>query len=280
VHSTRYPRLGLASIEVFHVRGYFLTQLSRMGYLVSDLERSPKKMIRKMFKKVFGGSKSSEATSTEAPSDWKLGPHSVHQFADPSTVVLKRYRFSATIQPTTPLAYLKRHGEVADAVPDHEQGIENRFYVWLPEVDSEYAFLSKGRTISSSVGPIDPDGGDFLPFLIALRKIVERTLTSDLTDYKHAVTKVDDLLSLGGTSLAKASEYLQKLFGGSDEDLLSFVLREQGSPSYKGLSVQHLAQLSNQGFSSITDMINAPDAVLLDLKGIGPSRLKKIRSND
>jgi hypothetical protein len=201
-------------------------------------------MIRKIIKNLFGGSESSQISFPERPQEAPPNDHSIEPPAKTSTVIIG-YRFSATCQPTTPLTYLERHGETAEFVPDREQEAVNRFYRWLPELKSKYAFLSKGRTMSSSVGYIDPDGGEFLPFLIALRNIVERPLTSDQTDYQHALAKVDELLALGRSSLTNAADYFQKLFSGPNNDLLSFVLREQGSPSYDGLSIQHLEQLNN-----------------------------------
>ncbi len=215
----------------------------------------------------------------EPSSEWKPDPRSVHQLADPSAVALKGYRFSATMQPTTPLSYLRRHGEMADVIRVEEQGLDNKFYVWLPEVDIEFAFLSKRRTMYSSIGPIDPDGGDFLPFLMELRQIIERARPADVSDYYDALTKVEDIRALGSSSLANASDYLGRLYGDAHDSLLTFVLSEQGSLSFDGLTPTHLEELYASGFSSIAEMIDAPDATLLGLHGVGPGRLRKIRAN-
>ena len=190
----------------------------------------------------------------------------------------QQYKFSATLAPTTPLRYLRRHGELSFSIPDEEQAMDNQFYIWTPVNKDEYAFLSEGRTTSSSVGPIDPSGGDFLPFLIALRGILEQEANNE-SDYQVAIEKSESILRLASSSVQGASDYIQKLFNSSQAELISFTLSEQGSPNFNGLRIEHLAHLSSIGYSTITDMINAPDSVLLDLKGIGPSGLKKIQQN-
>ena len=219
-------------------------------------------MIRNLFNKVLGKSErtDSQVTACDAQKD-------THQ-----------YKFSATLAPNTPLRYLRRHGELSSVIPDQEQAMDNQFYVWTPVSTEKYAFLSEGRTISSSVGSIDPDGGDFLPFLIELRTIIEQE-TPNESDYLIAFEKSKSILDLGNSSLISADDYIKALFHSSHDRLMSFILREQGSPSFNGLQIQHLAHLSSIGYSTITDMINAPDSVLLDLEGIGPSRLKKIQQN-
>lgn len=57
------------------------------------------------------------------------------------------------------------------------------------------------------------------------------------------------------------------------------MLREVAEVGYDGLSVEQLGMLFSQGYSSIRDMISAEDSILLALKGVGPSRLARIRAN-
>lgn len=75
---------------------------------------------------------------------------------------------------STPLEWLLRHGEVAD-VPS---GAPRKFGVWVPVTKSvrKPGFpkeQSPPSTMASQVGPIPQDGGEFLPFLIEYRRIVE-----------------------------------------------------------------------------------------------------------
>lgn len=237
-------------------------------------------MIRKIINKLFNRAEPHGISLESPPIDDASLSMSVHQLGDQSSVVMEGYRFSATLQPTVPLKYLRRHGEIVSQVPEHEKGTDNAFYIWLPVIKSQFSFLSEGRTMSSSVGPIDPDGGEFLPFLIALREIVERPRDLNITDYEDALVRVDEILSLSSSSLANASDYLQKLFHSSQEELFPLVLASFNAPCFTGLSLVHLEQLASQGFTSVAGMIGAPDEVLLSLKGIGPSRLAKIRANN
>ncbi|MDZ8118493.1 hypothetical protein [Pontiella agarivorans] len=237
-------------------------------------------MIRKFINKLRNNKNSKvQGKIPDQKVDPELLKMTVHQFADQSSVVMKGYRFSATLQPTVPLKYLRRHGEISPNIPDEEKEVDSPHFIWLPEVESKYSFLSEGRTVSSSVGPIDPDGGDFLLFLIALREIIEKPQDPKITDYQDALYKQNEILKLSNSKISNADDYLHKLFGGTKNQILEFVLQEIGAPSHKGLKLEHLEELSNLGFCSISKMLNAPDEVLLALKGIGPSKLKSIREN-
>lgn len=233
-----------------------------------------------MIQRLFNRGESEDTSLEEHPIDEAPLSMSIHQFADRSTVVLEGYRFSVTLQPSVPLKYLRRHGQIVSQVPENEKDTDNPFYIWIPEVKSQFSFLSEGRTMSSSVGPIDPDGGEFLPFLMALREVVERSRDLSITDYEDALVRADEILALSNSPLKNASDYLLTLFQSSREGLLPFVLVSLKAPCFAGLSLVHLEQLAAQGFTSISSMISASDEVLLSLKGIGPSRLAKIRANN
>lgn len=98
--------------------------------------------------------------------------------------VIKGWRLSVTMSPRTPLKWLRRHGEVhlGRNRPDVEVPPEHA--VWLPQTKSwsdlgfDFAELPPS-TMASMVGQIPEDGGDFLPFLIRYRKIIEGPSNSD-----------------------------------------------------------------------------------------------------
>ena len=227
-------------------------------------------MIARMLRQLFGG-KQVPPSSAQA----KEGL-SIHELAESSGGLVVGYELCVTMQPRVPLSLLARHGEVQPSIPKGETDPSNPFFIWLPKTKSEYDFLSEGATMASSVGPIPRDGGTFLPFLLELRAILERPRDSQLSDYEDAETRTTEILSLG---VPDSGEYLKKLYDSSRERIFGFVLGEIGESTVEGFSSEHLEQLYSDGFKSTTSMIAAEDSVLLGLKGIGPSRLVKIRSN-
>ena len=200
----------------------------------------------------------------------------INQLAKNSSDLVAGYRLCITMQPRVPLYYLRRHREFAVEIPEGEANSANPYYIWLPELNSEYDFLSEGATMASSVGYIPDDGGTFLPFLIALREILERPRDLCLSDYQDALLRAEDILQL---RMPDSTKYLENLYGSSRERLLGFVIREVTKTTHDGLKLEHLEELSSKGYSSISDMIDADDSVLLSLNGIGPAKLAKIRSN-
>ncbi len=87
---------------------------------------------------------------------------------------LDGWKFAASMKASTPLEWLLRHGEVANV----RSGVPRKFGVWVPVTKSSRkpVFLkeqSPPSTMASQVGQIPQDGGEFLPFLIEYRRIVE-----------------------------------------------------------------------------------------------------------
>jgi len=214
---------------------------------------------------------------------------SILEYAEANSNVVAGYKLCVTMSPSTPLKYLSRHGEQRSSIPEEERERASPYFLLLPEVSEDYAGLDRGATMSSSVGYIPRDGGDFLPFLIEIRKIVEepRNLSqSELDDVCKRAARIAALPCGYGYScdanynLIKHSNdsgrknYYQTLSGGDSSWALGFVLRELGSCPHDGLTLEHA-----EGYGSILEMVQAPDAVLLTLKGIGRKRMEKIRTN-
>jgi hypothetical protein len=96
----------------------------------------------------------------------------------PNDDVLAGWEMSVTMQLRTPLKWLQRHREFhAGAVrPDEELPPEHA--CWVPVTKTWRAIGVDVEdvpetTMASQVGQISIDGGDFLPFLMEYRMIVE-----------------------------------------------------------------------------------------------------------
>ena len=216
------------------------------------------------------------------------------EFVAKNQAIVAGYRFSATLAPETPLKYLRRHGQISRTIPTGESMLESPLYCWTAELDAEFDFLDHGATISSSVGYVPIDGGDFLPFLIRFREIIEAPRHPDLGEFDDAFSRVAAIRQIkAGYGYASDSEFnlkpLSKSAGKVDyhetlsqrdpEWLPMFILRELSGCQFKGLTLKHVQTLDAAGYGSLQQVLEAPDQVLLELPGIGPKRLATIRAN-
>lgn len=208
----------------------------------------------------------------------------IYQIAEDNLGIITGYQFSATMSIRTPLNLLERHGEIASKIED----VDGRYGIWLPKVSSKFDFLDQGASMASSIGQIPLDGGEFLPFLINVRKIIER-VTENTPDIVDSFNKCKDIRQLphGHTYhqndgfLKKSDElvnYFDLIFK-TEENLFSHVMHEVSNHDYKGLTIQHIIELSKAGFDSIESILNAPDDILLSLTGVGKKKLLMIRGN-
>lgn len=195
--------------------------------------------------------------------------HDLSQIAFDSSIC-KGFRFSATIQMRTPLRILLRDGEViegSEAPPvitdEPWQGI------WMPETKS---YRELGLDIdefqpsarASDIGPIPADGGEYLAFVKRVRQVVESKAS-----IQERRTHLYDLLRTQ-TSL----EYVQKL-GGEQRCIAMFFPRFIDTIS--GLSKVSVDGLAASGWVTPNQLASMPDDRLLEVKGIGPAKLKAIR---
>lgn len=183
------------------------------------------------------------------------------------------FRFCATLQLRTPLRVLLRDGELYLKNDGHQPQIAREPWegIWVPVSTKSFeetacgpdstadniAFFRRldaglaaaGRTVASQIGPIRAD--DYLPFLIAIREIVE------LNDsIEHRINKLREMLSA-----CDWQEFIGK-HGGMDKIIERFF------PKFMNLA----ASLDTPNRISA-----ASDETLLTIKGIGPAKLKAIR---
>lgn len=78
------------------------------------------------------------------------------------------------MKPNTPLEWLLQHGHTAEAPTK----VPQKFGIWVPVSKSRTGLGLKKQgprplTMASQFGQISQDGGEFLPFLVEYRRIVE-----------------------------------------------------------------------------------------------------------
>ncbi len=182
---------------------------------------------------------------------------------------IDEYIFRARFQLGTPLAALlfhdKRHLSIGDLPPEVTPG--NRHGQWQAQLamldDSDPA--PRPALAPSAVGPIAMDGGDFLPFLISIRRAVEAdgTIASRIT------------LLRAELEAENRAEYVAALGGIEDIERGFFPCF---ASSISGLGKAVVNTLWERGLRAPADIAAAADAELLAIKGIGPARLKAIRA--
>jgi hypothetical protein len=98
--------------------------------------------------------------------------------SDKKDDLIKGWQLSVVMQLRTPLKWLQRHGEFHEgALPPKEQ-MPISIACWMPVL---YMFRELGSdldevpesTMASQIGQVPTDGGEFLPFLLEYRMIVE-----------------------------------------------------------------------------------------------------------
>jgi hypothetical protein len=246
----------------------------------------------KFLSRMFQGEKSTQAVKSSLDIDRHTNnlTKTISKLSEENKSVLEGFKLSATMLPKTPLALLKRHGECAESIPKNDRSLSPAHGAWLPQLRPGLAFLSAGGTIWSPVGDVPKDGGDVLPYLIKVREILEQPLSSPLEDMTEALNLLVKIKALAGGCVYEYDEnfklienddvvdYFPLVFG-DDKRALDLILDEIGAPTRNGLTVSHLLELHEKGYNSVMSMLEAPENILLALKGIGKKKLETIRKN-
>jgi predicted flap endonuclease-1-like 5' DNA nuclease len=115
----------------------------------------------------------------------------MRDFAAANPDLVSGWRLSVTLSRRTPLEWLLRHGEHSAQPTD----VPMQHGIWIIRTKSwrELGFdidELHPSTMASEIGQIAQDGGDFLPFLVAYRTIVEAQSSDD--DTFDALTKLGE----------------------------------------------------------------------------------------
>lgn len=184
----------------------------------------------------------------------------------------KGFKFCATFQLRTPLRVLLRDGELYLKNDGCQPQIAREQWegIWVTALKTyeetacgpdstadsielfrrlDAGFAAAGRTVASDVGPILAD--DYLPFLIAVRRIIEARDTIE-----HRIEKLHEM-----PIEASWQEFVSK-HGGIDG------IVERFFPKFMNLAA---------GLDTPNRIAAASDQTLLGIKGIGPAKLKAIR---
>lgn len=198
--------------------------------------------------------------------------------------IISGLEFIATLQLRTPLRVLLRHGEMhtdmntepPKIIKDMWEGIWTTKTKGYEEIvcgtDSTSenievfrrmdAALADSRTVASEIGPIRPD--DYLPFLIAIRKIVELN-----EPIENRIKKLREM-----PILDEWKSYVEK-HGGIEKIIGYFFPKFINTIPSLNQSIED--ELWKLGLNTPNGIASALDETLLSIKGIGQAKLKTIR---
>jgi hypothetical protein len=173
-------------------------------------------------------------------------------------------RFCATMQPSVPLRVLSRHGELHGDIRKPPPAIARSPHegCWTPMLKGQKSITG---TMSSSVGYIPTNGGEFLVFLIAIREIVE------------SPTTIEERVRVLSAELARPNwnKFIHKLELVEGDLVGLFFPCAIGT--IPGLSSSIADALVAIGLDTASKIAAATDAELMAVKGVGPAKLKAIR---
>jgi hypothetical protein len=190
----------------------------------------------------------------------------------PNSDIVEGFRFSATMQMRIPLRVLARHGEMHRGPPEHLPAIAKGMWegVWMPKLRT---FRESGvpldelpeAAMASDIGPIPVDGWDFLPFLLAVRQAVEC-----VNPIGYRIEQLGEVLAdrrwqhIVSIYPLSADEIIDRFF----PPFLNTVPR---------LPPRVADQLRSLMLCTPAAISAAPDALLLQIKGMGPQLLEALR---
>lgn len=225
-------------------------------------------MFKEVFKFFYSSKKADSIMTEKTPSESiSIRPNEIPKGQED---ILQGMEFVANMSLKTPLHLLKMDGQISETL----KVVPLQYGIWVPKVKPEFTINIVDATRSSDIGPIPSDGGDFLVFLKKARHIIETTKNSK-GDIQLGIDVLEGLKALSKNS---NEDYMVKLFR-KDEDALKFILTQISEFSFKGLTISNIKTMYKKGYMSIKDILNADEIVLLELKGVGPTKLKTIKQN-
>jgi hypothetical protein len=175
--------------------------------------------------------------------------------------------FSATMQLRTPNAILRRHlefwpkkdGQPPSICPEGWEGI------WMLALN-DWRRITALQSMAADVGPVPADGGDYLPFLLALQDLANG-------DHNGAYGSMSELIEATGERGTPHVHYVERL---------------GGIPGCVGLGLvrtiflvvwryDYAEQLWNAGFRTIQGLLSATDEELCTARAFSKSGLQTIR---
>lgn len=192
------------------------------------------------------------------------------EFGRQNSDIVKGWQLSATMQLRTPLRVLEMHGlfhPIENGDPP-VMAMNEGIWICVPKTNAELGIdipeIVLGGTMASDIGQIPVDGGKYLPFLKAVRCIVESdgSIESRVGALRAELARPEwksFCVRLGGKKTIYSRFFPQFL---------------ATIPRLPSVAIQALL---DAGFTTPAKLMATHSADLLAVKGIGPAKLKLIR---
>lgn len=188
--------------------------------------------------------------------------------------IITGLEFIATLQLRTPLRVLLRHGEIHTERTKQPPQIAHAMWegIWYPRTRlSEWL---PTFPVASDVGTVL--ASDYLPFLVAVRRIVELNDSIENRIEKLREMPIEPawqaFVQIIGRNYHFGNEHVGM------EGIVQYFFPRYLTPM-PNFSASTLRELSSFGLDTIDRIAAASDEVLLAIKGIGPAKLKAIRGH-
>lgn len=184
--------------------------------------------------------------------------------------IINGLKFNATLQLRTPLrVLLRQHGEIHTDINTAPPQIIKEMWegIWTSKLKTyrELGFdidEPPQGTHASDVGQVIPD--DYVPFLIAIRKIVELD-----EPIENRIKKLREMPILDDWK-----PFIEK-HGGTETIIGRFF--PEFVDTIPKITFAIIDELSELGLDTPNRIAAAPDEILLNIKGIGQAKLKTVR---
>lgn len=230
-----------------------------------------------IFKRFFGGKKGAKPEQSVARSNIINSIEERTQYTmsivRENSEVIKHMKFQATMQMRVPLRVLLRHGEIHTDLTKPPPQIALELWEGLWGMVSIYDYdvvphdLKHLFTCASDIGQIPRDGGEYLKFIIEIRKIIESYDSID-----HRIEKLRVLL---------ANKKWQ-VFVNIDKRNADWIVDRffpRFVTSIPKVSTKLEGDLCRLGLDTANRITAASDETLLGISGIGQAKLQVIREH-
>ncbi|MPW27709.1 hypothetical protein F9L16_01670 [Agarivorans sp. B2Z047] len=217
-----------------------------------------------------------QAENTQAPQQYM-------DMASQNADVVEGMEFIATCQLRTPIAILKKHGEVyvGEGMPPAYGTPQDG--VWVPKLNSSFDFLDEGNTTASDAGQVN--AGEYIDYAVGLLSIFESDIS--ITD------KMDKALAYSGNNGSK-KQIERKILAYYCEKNIADVMARFVSESERiefyfdkanrltlvsGVNKKAASALEASGIYTIKELSNMTESDLVKINGIGKVSAQKIISH-
>ncbi len=236
-----------------------------------------------IFDFIFGKKKPIEQTSQDEyvnhQNNIKQAPDQYREISQNSDICVGM-EFHATCQLRTPLAVLKRHGEIFIGDGEPPTYGEPRDGVWIPKLESIYDIPSEEKNAASDAGSVNEK--EYINYAIGLLSIFEsdNTINNKMSE-ALAYSGNDERLNRIEQGLLRCyrenniADVMARFI--SDTERLEFYFDKPNKLILvNGVNAKIESALENSGIHTIKELSNLTENDLLKINGIGKVSAKKI----